>query len=139
MASIDGHIILLNGTPIIWKTKKQDLVAQSSTEAETIGVARGVSNLKWCTNILKFLRMKTPEVTVFSDNQGAVKLLEGQTISGRSRHIDIKYFVTRFELKRNSWKIKYTEAGKNLADIFTKPVNKVIFKNIVQKLMDTLK
>eukprot|EP00924_Labyrinthula_sp_SR-Ha-C_P007702 snap_masked-scaffold_28-processed-gene-0.18-mRNA-1 protein AED:0.65 eAED:0.65 QI:0/-1/0/1/-1/1/1/0/397 len=96
MASIDGHIILLNGTPIIWKTKKQYLVAQSSTEVETIGVARGVSNLKWCTNILKFLRMKTPKVTVFSDNRGAIKLLEGQTISGRSRHIDIKYFVTRF-------------------------------------------
>eukprot|EP00924_Labyrinthula_sp_SR-Ha-C_P007741 snap_masked-scaffold_28-processed-gene-2.16-mRNA-1 protein AED:0.29 eAED:0.29 QI:0/-1/0/1/-1/1/1/0/139 len=139
MASIGGHIILLNGTPIIWKTKKQDLIAQSSTKAETIGVSRGLSTLKWCTNILKFLRMKTPKVTVFSDNHGAIKLLEGQTISGRSRHIDIKYFVTSFELKRNSWKIKYTEAGKNLADIITKSVNKVIFKNIVQKLMNTLK
>eukprot|EP00924_Labyrinthula_sp_SR-Ha-C_P000202 snap_masked-scaffold_39-processed-gene-2.71-mRNA-1 protein AED:1.00 eAED:1.00 QI:0/0/0/0/1/1/2/0/80 len=71
-------------------------------------------------NILKCLRMKTPEVTVFSDNLSTVKLLKGQTISGRGHHIDVECFIKYFELKRNGLKFIYIEAGKNLMDISTK-------------------
>eukprot|EP00924_Labyrinthula_sp_SR-Ha-C_P015502 snap_masked-scaffold_4-processed-gene-1.8-mRNA-1 protein AED:1.00 eAED:1.00 QI:0/0/0/0/1/1/2/0/117 len=114
------------------------VIAQSSREAETIELVRGVSNLKWFTKILNFLRTKF--FKIFNDNQGAVKLMLGQEISGRSCHIDLKYFFPEIRYEKN-WKHKYIPGLKIFADIMFKPSSKntifkqsnKIFKEGVQK------
>ncbi|GJU46879.1 uncharacterized mitochondrial protein-like protein [Tanacetum coccineum] len=42
-----GYMLLLSGTPISWKTKKQSLVSRSSTEAEYRAMASTVSEIIW--------------------------------------------------------------------------------------------
>eukprot|EP00924_Labyrinthula_sp_SR-Ha-C_P006429 snap_masked-scaffold_57-processed-gene-1.54-mRNA-1 protein AED:0.26 eAED:0.26 QI:0/-1/0/1/-1/1/1/0/260 len=138
LSTIDGHVILWNDAPILWKRKRQNLVAQSSTEAETVALARGVCNLKWMLNVVNFLEIKNIDIGIKCDNQGTIKLMSGQTISGMSRHIEVKYFFTRVVLKKNSWTIDYVDGKQNLADIFTKPVARETFIRIRNCLIKKL-
>ena len=44
--STSGVVVLVNGTPISWLSKKQSAIALSSCESEYIAAASGVSELK---------------------------------------------------------------------------------------------
>lgn len=57
------------------------------------------------------------------DNQGAMKLAENQSISNRSKHIDLKMFYIRENIDKGLIKLKYVSTEYNLADSFTKPIN----------------
>eukprot|EP00924_Labyrinthula_sp_SR-Ha-C_P008770 snap_masked-scaffold_2-processed-gene-1.46-mRNA-1 protein AED:1.00 eAED:1.00 QI:0/0/0/0/1/1/2/0/240 len=135
LASIDGHIIFWNEAPILWQTKKQTIISQSSTEAETVVLARGISNLKWFTNILDFFEVENKLFEIFNDNQGTIKLILGQVVSGRSRYIDLKYFYSRYEIEKRNWKLTYIMGLENPADILTKPSNKNMFYKQRNKLL----
>eukprot|EP00924_Labyrinthula_sp_SR-Ha-C_P014704 maker-scaffold_85-snap-gene-0.44-mRNA-1 protein AED:0.33 eAED:0.41 QI:0/0/0/1/0/0/3/0/166 len=54
--SIDGYLLLANGTPISWKSKRQKTISKSSTEAETIGLggqSRDTEITKWSDVVRK--------------------------------------------------------------------------------------
>eukprot|EP00924_Labyrinthula_sp_SR-Ha-C_P014917 maker-scaffold_9-augustus-gene-2.0-mRNA-1 protein AED:0.20 eAED:0.20 QI:0/0/0/1/0/0.5/2/0/523 len=119
--SKDGYIILINSIPISWKSRKQKKVAKSTTEAETIALARALSTLVWITTLIKFLKMKEPEVKMYCDSLSTIKLLDGQSLSFRSRHMKIKYFFVRNIIKENEWEVQHIRSRKNIADMMTKP------------------
>eukprot|EP00924_Labyrinthula_sp_SR-Ha-C_P011808 snap_masked-scaffold_88-processed-gene-0.7-mRNA-1 protein AED:0.52 eAED:0.52 QI:0/-1/0/1/-1/1/1/0/271 len=119
--SIDGYIILVNSIPISWKSRKQKEVAKSTTEAETIALARALSTLVWITTLLKFLRMKEPEVEIYCESLSTIKLLDDHSLSFRSRHMNIKYFFVRNIIKENEWEVQHIRSRKNIADMMTKP------------------
>ena len=50
--STSGFIITLNNFPIHWSSKKQNLVALSSTEAELISLVEAVKEVNYITKLL---------------------------------------------------------------------------------------
>eukprot|EP00924_Labyrinthula_sp_SR-Ha-C_P014419 snap_masked-scaffold_20-processed-gene-5.94-mRNA-1 protein AED:0.21 eAED:0.26 QI:0/0/0/1/1/1/2/0/208 len=119
--SIDGYIILANLIPISWKSRKQKEVAKSTTEAETIVLATALSTLVRICKLLKFLEMEKPEVKIYCDSLSTIKLLDGQSLSFRSRHMKIKYFFVRDIIRENRWQVEHIRSRKNIADMVTKP------------------
>ena len=69
---------------------------------------------------------------MFEDNQPAVHvLLKNPTHSGRSKHMDIKIKICGEVLaKREKILLKYIPTKFNLADIFTKPLQTVQFREL---------
>eukprot|EP00924_Labyrinthula_sp_SR-Ha-C_P016251 augustus_masked-scaffold_52-processed-gene-1.23-mRNA-1 protein AED:0.85 eAED:1.00 QI:0/-1/0/1/-1/1/1/0/337 len=134
-SSLDGHLITLNNTPISWKSKKQNIIAKSSTEAELVGITRALSSAEWLKNILNFLEIRNVTWSIKSDSMPAIKLLQGQSLTDSSRHMELKYFFSRIIIKRNKWSLVYLERGKNPADVFTKPVKEYIFKRMRKYLV----
>lgn len=59
--SVSGFFILLGGSPISWKSKKQHTVALSSAEAEYRSMRRVTAELAWLTRLLHELHV--PNVT----------------------------------------------------------------------------
>jgi len=51
--STSGYCCILNGGTISWCSRKQDIVALSSTESEYIALTEGCKELQWCTLIIK--------------------------------------------------------------------------------------
>eukprot|EP00924_Labyrinthula_sp_SR-Ha-C_P003637 snap_masked-scaffold_3-processed-gene-1.41-mRNA-1 protein AED:0.24 eAED:0.24 QI:0/-1/0/1/-1/1/1/0/170 len=93
--SLKGYLITLNGGAVSWKIKKQKNISISSTVAELVGLTRALSTAEWIKNVLNFMDVKDLDVNVFTDSLSTVKLIQGQTLSEKPRHMGVKYFFTR--------------------------------------------
>jgi len=56
--STTGYCMFLGGNLVTWRSKKQNVVARSSAEAESRVMAQGVCELLWMKIILDDLKIK---------------------------------------------------------------------------------
>ena len=125
--SWSGYCIQMtqNTSLISWKTKKQHTVALSSCEAEYIALTFAIQESNFLCQLISELTNCVPKcVTIFADNQGAIKLAKNPVFHQRSKHIDIKYHYSRDELTKNKVCLHYIMSDNNKADLFTKAVSK---------------
>jgi hypothetical protein len=93
-----AYIIFLGDNPISWRTRKQKVVARSSTEAEYRALATTASDIAWIKSLLDELGLKLREPPLLlCDNVGATQLSLNHVIHSRMKHIAIDlYFVHNF-------------------------------------------
>eukprot|EP00924_Labyrinthula_sp_SR-Ha-C_P000675 augustus_masked-scaffold_7-processed-gene-0.34-mRNA-1 protein AED:1.00 eAED:1.00 QI:0/-1/0/0/-1/1/1/0/295 len=136
--SMTGYIIKVNELTLLYKTRKQKMIATSSTEAEIMACSLTVKELKWLQINLRFMDIELEEVILKSDNKGAVnKLSIKQSYSG-IKQMEIEYFFYKNIIEKERWKVQHVKKEFNDADVFTKPVTKNWFiKNRDKWLYDT--
>jgi hypothetical protein len=80
------------GGTVLYKTKYQDTVALSSTEAEFTAAAEASKYILYVRSILDQLGIPQDAATpvLYKDNQGALLLTNAQQPTKRTRHMDIK-------------------------------------------------
>ncbi|CAK9820237.1 Retrovirus-related Pol polyprotein from transposon TNT 1-94 [Anthophora quadrimaculata] len=132
--SRSGFVFILNGGPISWSSQLQKVVALSTAESEYIALAHGVKDAIWLRHMLNELDVVCNIVPVFVDNQAAIKIAGNSENHKRSKHIDVKYHFTRDVVNRGEIEIKYVQSKEQLADIFTKPLQKQQFCYLREKL-----
>jgi hypothetical protein len=113
---------------ISWKSRKQTLVATSTTDAEYIVISEACKELLWLEKLCEEFSIETDKPISFSDNQSAICLTNGNS-SHRTKHIDIKYHYVRDYVDQGKFKLQYISTDNNIADILTKPLNGVRIKN----------
>jgi hypothetical protein len=126
--SITGYCYQLNSNgPIIsWKSKKQNVVALSSCEAEYMALTAAMQEANFLRQLFADMQDCTREsVTLFADNQGAIALAKNPVHHQRSKHIDIKYHFIRQQVEDGSVDLQYVPSIDNIADLFTKPLSKM--------------
>ncbi|CAL4153012.1 unnamed protein product, partial [Meganyctiphanes norvegica] len=118
------------GALISWRSSKQRSVATSSCEAEYIALTEAVKESKFLRQLLSDMTgCEKESVLLYCDNQSAMKLAKNPVFHDRSKHIDIKYhFIREAVIDDAIVVLKYIPTAKNVADIFTKPLSKVKFK-----------
>src|SRR6185437_1801416 len=79
--SHSGVITLLNGNPIHWWSKKQSMVALSSTEAEYIALGEASKDAVWLRKWLTAVLGLTVPIRVLCDNSAALKVAANDTDS----------------------------------------------------------
>ena len=68
-----GYVFMLAGCVIAWKSKRQSVVARSSTEAEYIALSDCVTEVMWMREMLEFLGFpQTKPTQIFEDNQACI-------------------------------------------------------------------
>jgi len=72
-----------------------------------------------------------------SDNQGAIALTKNPVKHSRSKNIDIRFHFIRECYKENIVSVDYVSSAYKIADIFTKPAKKNIFKYFGQYFFRT--
>ncbi|XP_072375542.1 uncharacterized protein [Diabrotica undecimpunctata] len=128
--STSGYVFILGNGPITWKSQKQNIVAQSTTEAEYVSLAFSVREALWLRNFLKEIGIDVSPVNIFVDNQSAIKLTQPQQFHSRTKHIDIKVHFVRDECKNKNICVSYVNTSNQLADLFTKALSKTVFNNL---------
>ena len=126
--SISGFCFLMNdkGCLVSWKSRKQSIVALSTCEAEYIALAAAVQEAKFLKQLYADMMHDGGKIiTMYVDNQSAIKLAKNPVLHQRSKHIDIRYHYLRSEVKCGNIEISYVPSADNISDIFTKPVSKV--------------
>ena len=132
--SLSGYIFRLGGASLSWRSKKQPVVALSSTEAEYIALCAAVQEAVWLRSLLKDLSFEQKDATtLFEDNQGAIVLSKNPNSHPRTKHIDIKYHYTREKVESGEITLRYCRTDEMLADIFTKGLTRFTFDSMRSK------
>ena len=94
--STSGYIFLVNGTPVAWKSQRQESVATSSMESEYIAAGKAAKQAVWQRGILKELGyLQEGPTTLFEDNTGAISFAKNPIAHKRTKHIGIQYHFIR--------------------------------------------
>jgi hypothetical protein len=105
-------------------TKKQNLIALSSTEAEYIALSECVRELLWFRSMLNELGHPVLSSTpIFQDNRSCIKIAEDPSVAERTKHIDIRHHFIREKLSFGEISLIYTPSSQMVADILTKPLS----------------
>lgn len=80
---------------ISWWSKKQPMVASSSTEAGYRGLGQDTTDLLWVKTLLKELFVSSKIPLVVCNNQSTIMLAHNPTIHLRNKHMEIDFFFVR--------------------------------------------
>jgi hypothetical protein len=135
--STTGYVLTLAGAPITWGSKKQRIVALSSTEAEYIAASTTAKEILFVRKLMKDLTGRIPETTVLHiDNVGAILLSKNKATSGRSKHIDVRYHHITDLVEAKVIHPQYISTEDQKADCLTKIVGSEILKRAIQQLFN---
>lgn len=120
-----GYAIFHGSNLISWTSRKQKVVARSSTEAEYRSLAYTAAELLWLNLLAAELHVPiTGPPLLLCDNVGAIFLSKNPVISTRSKHIALDFHFIRDQVDSGTLKIGHVSSVDQLADIFTKPLSK---------------
>lgn len=113
---------MCSGGPIAWCSRKQSITATSTTEAEYIAAAECCKELKYLNFMLQELTNREVKMTLYVDNQSAIKLIKSGQMNTRSRYIDVRYYFISEQFDEGLFKLEYCNTNDQIADVFTKPL-----------------
>jgi hypothetical protein len=121
--STTGIVFLSAGGAITWRSKKQSLSAQSTTEAEYIALATAGNEACWLCNLYSELGLNSDTPTpIRCNNLGALAMSNNPYTTQRTRHIDLKWHIIRQLVARKSITTDPCRDAEQTADILTKPI-----------------
>ena len=120
---------------VSWSSKKQSIIVLLSTEAEYVAETHAAKEALWLqTFVNEVTGIVTKPLTVMCDNQGAMSLVKDNKFHSCTKHIDLCYHFVHEAVKDGKIALKYIPSSDNIADIFTKPLAKTKFAELVPKL-----
>ena len=108
------------GNCIYWKSKKQNIITKSSTEAEYVAFSLCVSEIKLIRELLKDfeIEIKKP-ICIHEDNAGAISISKYGNLTKNSKYIETHYHFVNENYLEGIINISKIDSEKNPADIFT--------------------
>nr|CCA21616.1 putative polyprotein [Albugo laibachii Nc14] len=131
--STSGIMVMVNGTPVVYKSRLQKSVALSSAEAEYMAMSMCGANILWVKQIL--LEMGHPfegPIQLFVDNQSAIAIPRNDRYQSRAKHIDIRHHFIREHVKFGNIELEYITTKLQLADFLTKAVATKHFEHLIK-------
>uniref|UniRef100_A0A2N9H689 Reverse transcriptase Ty1/copia-type domain-containing protein n=1 Tax=Fagus sylvatica TaxID=28930 RepID=A0A2N9H689_FAGSY len=101
--STTGYCFLLGSSLISWRSKKQSVVARSSTEAEYRALANATSELLWLRWLLANISApQTTSTPIHCDNRSAIHITHNDVFHERTKHIEIDCHFIRHHLQQSA-------------------------------------
>jgi hypothetical protein len=118
--SYSGYAFILAGAPVSWEARKQRTIALSSTEAEYMAISEATKEAIYLQDVLNNVGMECETVTLFNDNQGAIKLAQTRNYHSRTKHVDVRHHFIRDMCEKGVICLEYLCTERMPADVFTK-------------------
>ena len=138
-----GFVIMYAGCPLTWCIKLQTEIVLSTTESEYIALSQAMREIIPFMNLMMEVGDIPPlhnpkpvfHCKVFEDNNSCIRVAESPKFTPQTKHVAIKYHHFRSFVADKTLAILPTDTKDQLADIFTKPLDKVIFTQLRKSLM----
>jgi hypothetical protein len=89
--SITGYLMFLGSNLFSWSSKKQSIVARSSTKAEYCGLTTVTTEVVWLQSLFHELGITIQPPSLWCNNLGATFLDVNPVFHARTKHIELDY------------------------------------------------
>ena len=126
--STTGYVLMGGGGPLQWKSKLQPTVSLFVTQAEYQAACALATDNVWLIQLLAELNYSVLlPMPLWSDNQGALDLIDNPVCHDRTKHIETRYHYVRQQVACGNAIFSYVNTKDNIADLFTKPLTSTNF------------
>ena len=133
--STSGYFTFVGGNLVTWRSKKQNVVARSSAEAEFRGMALRVCEALWLRLLLKDLGYPPRQpIRLYCDNKAACDIAHNPVQHDQTKHVDVDRFIIKEKLDEEIMELPKIQSEDQLTNILTKAVSSQVFLNILGKL-----
>ena len=127
--SVSGYSVFLNGAPVVMKSKMQDSVTLSVTEAELVAATHCAQEMLYVKKVIESIGLKVElPMKLKVDNKGAKDWVNGWGVGGRTRHIGVRFLYLRELKEKNIAVVEWIKSEINQSDLFTKNLNNELFR-----------
>ena len=134
--SVTGIILMYAGGVVGYKTKYQETIALSSTEAEFTAACEAAKQILFFQSLLDDLAIQQTAATIlYEDNNGALMMANAQQPTRRTRHMDIKKFAIQQWVEQDLLLLHSISTHDNAADVMTKGLARQLFYRHVDTIM----
>lgn len=134
MKSTSGYCFSFGSGCFSWCSKKQEVVAQSTAEAEFVAATAAANQALWLRKIMVDLQLEQKGSTeIYVDNQTAIAISQNPVFHGKTKHFCIKYYFLREVQKNGEVKLVYCKTEEQVADLFTKSFHVSRFEFLREK------
>ena len=133
--STTGCVILYAGAPTTWCSRRQQITATSTMEAEYTALATGVSEAVWLRSFLGELGLldviaNGAPIILRVDNTAAIAVATSIQHPPKAKHIDIRLHVIQDRVVDRSVTVTYVATNDMIADGLTKGLPRPAFMKL---------
>jgi hypothetical protein len=133
--STSGYAFFYGRGCVSWSSKKQPVIALSTTEAEYIAAVFAGQEGVWIRGMLKDLgKDQEGPTSLFIDNQSTISVSKNPELHSRMKHIDVRFHWLREKVAERIFEPRYKSTQEMTADIFTKALDQENFKKNRERL-----
>jgi hypothetical protein len=132
--STSGMCQFLGRSLVSWSSKKQTYVALSTAEAEYVATGQCCAQLLWMRQTLRDFGYNLSKVPLLCDNESAIRMADNPVEHSHTKHIDIRHHFLRDHQQKGDIEVFHISTENQLADIFTKPLDKKTFCRLCSEL-----
>jgi hypothetical protein len=118
-----GYVFNLFGRSISWMSKRQDVVALSTTEVEYMAATHASKEAVWLQRLCSCIRLVQQAVRLDYDSQSEIFLEKNPAYHSKTNHIDVQYHFVRDMVEEKKVLLEKVDTLKNVADSLTKSVS----------------
>ena len=133
--STSGYCTRLWGNLVTWRSKKQYVVARSSSKAKYRAMAHGICEAIWIKWLLEELKISCEfPMQLYCDNKATISIARNPIHHDRIKHAEVdRHFITE-KLEKGVINIKYIPTDQQVVDIFAKGFPGQTFDFLTNKL-----
>ena len=126
--SVTGYSVFFEGAPTATKSKMQECVTMSVTEAEYVSAADCAQEMLFQKHLVESLGLQVELPMILEiDNKGAIDLANNWSATGRTKHVDVRHHFLRDLKEEGILKFQWISTMENSSDLFTKNLRGPLF------------
>ena len=133
--SVTCYLLLLGSSLVSWKSKRQDTISRSSSEAKYRAMSAAASEITWVVCLLANLGLQNLQpVMLHCDSQTALHIAHNPVLHNRTKHIEVDHHFTLEKVIEGIIQLTYLPTSSQLADVLTKVLFSQHFQDLLSKL-----
>ncbi|KAK8921057.1 hypothetical protein KSP39_PZI020242 [Platanthera zijinensis] len=102
--STTGYCTFVGGNLVSWRSKKQNVVARSSAEAEYKAMAQGVCERLWLRTLLRDIGLQgNNPIMIYCDNKAAISIAHNPVQHDRTKHVEVNRHFIKNHLRQRKY------------------------------------
>eukprot|EP01035_Chromulina_nebulosa_P025306 gene25306-33026_t len=129
------HIGKASGS-FLSRSKKQTITADSSTVAEFVATHMAAKEIMWARSLLSELGYpQHGPTTLFEDNKSTIYMIQNDSHTQRTKHIDIRYNLIREQVQKKVISMEHLSTKEMISDMLTKALAPSPFLHLLPQLL----